>query len=223
MKKSMLIFSGLFVLLMVVGMVSAGSVEHKYGGVNICHNPTADIFIGFEDGTDMAEISTQYPDVTFSGETTGTSWTYSDVTTGHYGYPMYWIDENFSSFLTNTGGALGATGKLEFATEVTYVSVLVSAGTQVYLEAYDASGTLIDTAGPTGDNLNSNTMDRLTVAGDIKYVLIHDTGSFWVMDDVCIGKHTVIPSPEFPTMFLPATLIIGFLGVILLIQRTREH
>jgi hypothetical protein len=32
-----------------------------------------------------------------------------------------------------------------------------------------------------------------------------------------------IPSPEFPSAFLPATMIIGFLGAVLLLQRTREH
>jgi len=32
----------------------------------------------------------------------------------------------------------------------------------------------------------------------------------------------VIPSPEFPSAFLPATFIIGFIGVIFLIQRTRN-
>ena len=31
------------------------------------------------------------------------------------------------------------------------------------------------------------------------------------------------PIPEFPSAFLPATMIIGFLGAVLLIQRTREH
>ena len=31
------------------------------------------------------------------------------------------------------------------------------------------------------------------------------------------------PSPEFPTLLLPATMIIGFLGAVLFIQRTREH
>jgi hypothetical protein len=30
-------------------------------------------------------------------------------------------------------------------------------------------------------------------------------------------------SPEFPSIFLPGTMIIGFLGAMLLIQRTREH
>jgi len=31
------------------------------------------------------------------------------------------------------------------------------------------------------------------------------------------------PSPEFPSTFLPVTMIIGFLGAVLLIKRTREH
>jgi len=29
--------------------------------------------------------------------------------------------------------------------------------------------------------------------------------------------------PEFPSSFLPVTMIIGFLGAVLIIQRTREH
>jgi len=33
-----------------------------------------------------------------------------------------------------------------------------------------------------------------------------------------------IPSiPEFPSAFLPATMLIGFLGAVLLIQKTRKH
>jgi hypothetical protein len=32
-----------------------------------------------------------------------------------------------------------------------------------------------------------------------------------------------LPAPEFPSTFLPVTMIIGFLGAVLLIQRTREH
>jgi hypothetical protein len=34
------------------------------------------------------------------------------------------------------------------------------------------------------------------------------------------GPHLI---PEFPSIFLPATMIIGFLGAVLLIRRTREH
>lgn len=32
-----------------------------------------------------------------------------------------------------------------------------------------------------------------------------------------------IPSPEFPSAFLPAIMIIGFLGAVFSLQRTREH
>jgi hypothetical protein len=35
-----------------------------------------------------------------------------------------------------------------------------------------------------------------------------------------VGNSTL--TPEFPTMFLPATMIIGFLGTVLFIQRTKE-
>jgi hypothetical protein len=40
---------------------------------------------------------------------------------------------------------------------------------------------------------------------------------------VTVSTCPPISTPEFPSLFLPATLIIGFLGAVLLIQRTREH
>ena len=46
----------------------------------------------------------------------------------------------------------------------------------------------------------------------------------YTIDSLCL-KTSIDPSPapEFPSAFLPATMIIGFLGAVLLIQRTREH
>jgi choice-of-anchor C domain-containing protein len=41
------------------------------------------------------------------------------------------------------------------------------------------------------------------------------------LDDISVER-TVIPTPEFPSVFLPVTFIIGFLGAVLLIQRTRQ-
>ena len=43
------------------------------------------------------------------------------------------------------------------------------------------------------------------------------------LDEPLIITCGAIPSPEFPSIFLPATMIIGFLGAVLIIQRTREH
>ena len=47
-----------------------------------------------------------------------------------------------------------------------------------------------------------------------------DGGWVKVEAGLCPGP---TPAPEFPTMFLPVTMIIGFFGAVLLIQRTREN
>jgi len=85
---------------------------------------------------------------------------------------------------------------------------------------------LIDSASLTSSNYDTHTFDRLTVSHNgIKYVLIHDDGSFWIIDDLCTDAtgNTPIRTPEFPSLVLPATMIIGFLGAVLLIRRTKEH
>ncbi len=54
----------------------------------------------------------------------------------------------------------------------------------------------------------------------------------WLTDhDSCLAVTTVdipdcsapVEAPEFPSVLMPATLIIGFLGSVLLIQRNREQ
>jgi hypothetical protein len=47
-----------------------------------------------------------------------------------------------------------------------------------------------------------------------------DGGFIRVDEGSCPG---VTPAPEFPTIFLPVTFIIGFLGAVMLVQRTREY
>lgn len=46
-----------------------------------------------------------------------------------------------------------------------------------------------------------------------------DGGDFRVDEGYC----DAVPSPEFPSIFLPALFVIGFLGAVMLIQRSREH
>jgi hypothetical protein len=41
--------------------------------------------------------------------------------------------------------------------------------------------------------------------------------------NIPLNRKPVIATPEFPSTLLPVTMIIGFLGAVLLIQRTREH
>jgi hypothetical protein len=51
--------------------------------------------------------------------------------------------------------------------------------------------------------------------GDWQYIFSENWGLLDVSDNCSYV-------PEFPSVFLPATFIIGFLGAVLLIQRTRE-
>jgi hypothetical protein len=53
------------------------------------------------------------------------------------------------------------------------------------------------------------------------------TANYDHSDYVCDNDHYMTVAekrvPEFPSALLPVTMIIGFLGAVLLIQRTREH
>jgi DNA-binding beta-propeller fold protein YncE len=52
-------------------------------------------------------------------------------------------------------------------------------------------------------------------------VYVADSGNSRVQKFALIS--TQFPAPEFPSTILPATMIIGFLGAVLIIQRTREN
>jgi hypothetical protein len=59
------------------------------------------------------------------------------------------------------------------------------------------------------------------------YIRSNDTypppGSAAYIRLVGTGVSGPLPAPEFPVVFLPATMFIGFLGAVLLIRRTREQ
>jgi len=61
-----------------------------------------------------------------------------------------------------------------------------------------------------------------SVSGQIGFILVPDSpdqiADFWNQPDQGLK-----PIPEFSSAILPLTLIIGFLGAVLLLQRTREH
>jgi hypothetical protein len=225
MKKGWRYCIFLVAIFLTIATVSAGTVESGWTGSNVCKNPGTDTFINFENGVDLTPITTQYSGVVFSPVSPAENWKYGDVVHGLWNYPIYWCNGNFWASLEGAYGVVGATGRIDFPNGASYVSVLISGSSPVTMEAYDATNTLIDSAGPTSYNLDTKTFDKLTVEHNgIKYVLIHDTGQFWVMDDVCTDTTGTSPvrTPEFPSAFLPATFILGFLGAVLLIQRTRE-
>lgn len=215
MKKIILV---LVVLLLVVSIVSA-TVEPGFT-TNTCKNPS-DGYINFENGVEGQVISATIPGVQFTN-TGGLDWLYADFTSGNYNM-NYKSDGNFVAWL----GRQGSQGKITFTQgSATYVSALVKTYSGVMIDAYDQDNNFLVSSGEASNNLDAGTATRLTVeapAGkQIAYVIVHDTGNYWNIDDICTDASGVNPVPEYPTLLLPVTMIIGFLGAVLFIQRTRE-
>lgn len=160
------------------------------GTPNQCKNPT-DGFINFELGAEKSQIQSTIPGLEFT-TTSGINWRYADTRTGNYNVPTYSVNGNFFAWL----GVTGDRGKITFSGgTASYVSVLVSTYSGVVLDAYDVDGNFLATSGWATNNLNTGTLTRLTVESPgIAYVEIHDTGNYWLMDDLC----TDAPSPCQP-------------------------
>ncbi len=76
--------------------------------------------------------------------------------------------------------------------------------------------TSLNTGGPLGPG---TFMFQVIPVDDVGAQLCESNTVTVTFPDVCEPINT----PEFPSVFLPAALIIGFLGAVLLIQRTREQ
>jgi hypothetical protein len=221
--KKWVMFIAILLMLVFVQTVSAGTVENGFVPPNVCHKPS-DMFIGFEDGTNLAAVTNQYPGLLFSIPG-GTNWIYLNHVTGSWNYPMYYWD-GAVSITPDLFQSPSNSGRIDF-TEGTasYVSVLTG-GVTATMDAYDSSNTQIDTSGASSNNLGTNTMARLTVQKPgISYVLIHDTNSFWEIDDLCTDAPSGQPSqavPEFPTLAIPIGFLISLIGVVFLVKFQRR-
>jgi len=163
-----------------------------------------DVFIDFESGIDGVEIESSIPSVKFT-TTSGLNWAYGDIRTGQYNvYPYggqsYETNGNFFAWL----GVTGDVGRIDFVGGgATYCSALVSTHSGLTLDAYNSEGALIASSGWANGNIGTRTFTRLTVdapAGQtIAYVMVHDTGNYWLIDDLCTDANkAVIPVPGRP-------------------------
>jgi len=181
---------------MCFGLISAeATVETGWpvGTPNSCKNST-DGFMDFELGSEEAEIQTTIPGLEFT-TTEGVNWRYADIRTGKYNVPTYAVNGNFNAWL----GVTGDVGRITFTGgTASYVSVLVSTYSGVTLDAYDVDGNLLANSGWATDNTNTGTFTRLTVEAEgMAYVEIHDTGNYWVMDDLCTdAPPACLPVPD---------------------------
>jgi len=156
------------------------------GEANIRRHPW-DGFIDFEDGTDEAVIRSTIPGLEFT-TTLGLDWIYGDIRTGKYnvypyGHQGYETNGNFFAWL----GVSGDQGRIDFPKgTATYLSVLVSTYSGVKIDAYNAEDNFLATSGWAENNLHTRTFTRLTVeVPGMAYVIVHDTGNYWLIDDLC--------------------------------------
>ncbi|MBL8763124.1 MAG: hypothetical protein JNM07_02505 [Phycisphaerae bacterium] len=195
----------------------------------------ADILMTFEDiPGDVQAVNTFYSGVTFGSSSSGSPMVTRRASTGNYnisswpsgtGGGDYWIydDVGVTSALDNSGND----GKISFNNQdATYVEVgYCVQSSNFYLEAYRADGTLIDSdTGPAntrftaGNGAGPGTL-RVDWNGTdhIAWVIVHDTGNFWVIDNVktdASGVSTNVP--------LPTAAGLGFAGVGLMAARRRR-
>ncbi len=199
------------------------------GLVLVCASPSYAWFLNFEWGLgqDGQTIASGVPGLQFT-TTDNQNWVYGDITTGGYnvtsdnastyGTGDYFMSGNVFAWLGPNQGQ----GRIDFLNEdgSTFTTGYCSAST-FYLEAYTAGGTLItSTSGGPNRTIDGGTgLDYLTVtsgSNDIAYVLLHDTGNFWLTDNMSGDATGVNPPstvPEPITMLLFGSGLLG-LGIV---------
>ncbi len=183
-------------------------------------------------GSDGASLGSFYTGITFSAGPSAQDWIAADITTGSYnasswpsgtsyGTGQYWIYDNASAWT----GIVGSDGRIDFdnqdATffETGYSAFSSGGGTALYLDAYRADGTLID-SDSGASNLryaDSNGSGPGTLRVDwngvdpIAWVMIHDTGNFWTIDNMTTDASGIATaSAPIP---VPGAALLGALGL----------
>lgn len=148
-------------------------------------------FIDFEEGVDGEVVASTVPGVSFT-TTMGLDWIYADIRTGSYNarsltdpsvnYGNYVVNGYFCAWL----GVSGDQGRIDFTEgPASYFSALFSTNSGVTVDAYDSDDNLIATSGWADGNYGTYTFTRCTIeAPGIAYVIVHDTGNYWEIDDI---------------------------------------
>ena len=177
---------------------------------------SADWFLDFEDGADGAEV-TDISGVSFESFN-GFHPIYGDSRTGNwnttsddlgYGSGAYHHNGNFFVFSSTAADARGMIVDFD-NNDGTFFSTGYSSSSIFYVEAYLTDGSMVSVSG--AGNLRQP-MGRLTVnatAGTfIDYIVLHDSGNYWLVDDMRGDASDVGGAvPE------PATFVLFGLGMI---------
>jgi hypothetical protein len=142
-------------------------------------------FMDFENGVDEVPIRSTIPGMTFT-TTMGYDWVYGDIRTGNYNVNPYGscYYECYGDFFAWLGPNQGM-GRIDFVgATATSIGMLTSTHYGTYLDAYDSSDNLM-ASDYAGANTQTGTMSEIEVSGsNIAYVIVHDTGNYWLIDDL---------------------------------------
>ena len=187
----------LILLIIMISGISAADVESNWpmDEPNIIEYPSYRV-ITFEDGTSSYEtVNSPYDDVGFD---MNSDWIYAKRNDRLNIDPngAYIVNGDFGAWC----GMYNDGGKITFDSGINHVSLLTSTWSGIEIDAYDKDGNLIANSGRSDGNTDTDTFDRLSIDSNtlIYHIIVHDSGNYWLIDDLVFGKFMKPPEKEKP-------------------------